>query len=143
MGFRRSQCFAASRTLIQRTEDFGVLTSCSANYCAGATATLTCGATSLAHAVPAPDIEFIYDTTVRKQYSFANTADAISYAHGICDKITGGAGYARILGDVKKDVLPNDEYSANYLISNAVNIYCPAQLWQLRNTAGGYVPPPQ
>jgi hypothetical protein len=53
-----------------------------------------------AHAVPARDIEFIYD-------------------------------------------MPNDEYSANYLISNAVNIYCPAQLCQLRNSAGGYVPPPQ
>src|SRR5882757_6324264 len=86
-------------------------------------ATLSGGATPVAHAVPAPDIEFIYDTTVRKQYSFANTADTISY--------------------VKNDVLPNDEYSANYLISNAVNIYCPAQVWQLRNSAGGYVPPPQ
>ena len=102
---------------------------------------LTGGATQLAHAVPAPDIEFIYDTTVRKQYSFANTADAISYAHGICDKITGGVSYAQVIGDVKDDVRPNDEYSANYLISNAVNIYCPAQLWQLRNSAGGYVPP--
>jgi hypothetical protein len=106
-------------------------------------ATLGGGATPLAHAVPAPDIEFIYDTTVRKQYSFANTADAISYAHGICDKITGGASYGQVIGDVKNDVRPNDEYSANYLISNAVNIYCPAQLWQLRNSAGGYVPPPQ
>ena len=107
------------------------------------TATFCGSATPLAGAVPAPDIEFIYDTTVRKQYSFANTADAISYAHGICDKITGGTGYAKVIGDVKNDVQPNDEYSANYLISNAVNIYCPAQLWQLRNTAGGYVPPPQ
>jgi hypothetical protein len=106
-------------------------------------ATLTGGATPLAHAVPAPDIEFIYDTTVRKQYSFANTADAISYAHGICDKITGGTSYAQVIGDVKNDVLPNNEYSANYLISNAVNIYCPAQLWRLRNSTGGYVPPPQ
>jgi hypothetical protein len=106
-------------------------------------AALIGGATPLAHAVPAPDIEFIYDTTVRKQYSFANTADAISYAHGICGKITGGASYAQVIGDVKNDVRPNDEYSANYLISNAVNIYCPAQLWQLRNSAGGYVPPPQ
>ena len=77
------------------------------------TATFCCGATPLAHAVPAPDIEFIYDTTVRKQYSFANTADAISYAHGICDKITGGASYGKVIGDVKNDVLPNDEYSAN------------------------------
>jgi len=96
-----------------------------------------------AHAVPAPDIEFTYDTTVRKQYSFANTTDAIAYAHGICDKITGGASYGQVIGDVKNDVLPNDEYSANYLISNAVNIYCPAQLWQLRKTAGSYVAPPQ
>jgi hypothetical protein len=105
-------------------------------------AMLTAGV-PLAHAVPAPDIEFIYDTTVRKQYSFANTADAISYAHGICDKITAGAGYAQVIGDVKNDVRPNDEYSANYLISNAVNIYCPAQIWQLRNSAGSYVAPPQ
>lgn len=100
-------------------------------------------ATPVAQAVPAPDIEFIYDTTVRKQYSFANTTEAINYAHGICDKITGGASYGQVIGDVKRDVLPNDEYSANYLISNAVNIYCPAQLWQLRNSAGRYVPPPE
>ena len=105
-------------------------------------ATFFGGGTPMAHAVPAPDIEFIYDTTVRKQYSFANTTDAINYAHGICDKITRGASYAQVIGDVKNDVLPNDEYSANYLISNAVNIYCPAQLWQLRNSAGRYAPPP-
>jgi hypothetical protein len=43
-----------------------------------------------AHAVPAPDVEFIYDITVRRQYSFANSAEAISYAHGICDKISNG-----------------------------------------------------
>ncbi|WIM89339.1 DUF732 domain-containing protein [Candidatus Mycobacterium wuenschmannii] len=105
-------------------------------------AVIACVATPVARAVPAPDIEFIYDTTVRKQYSFANTTEAIDYAHGICNKITGGAGYGQVIGDVKRDVLPNDEYSANYLISNAVNIYCPAQLWQLRNSAGTYVPPP-
>jgi hypothetical protein len=107
------------------------------------TTTFCGGGTPLARAVPAPDIEFIYDTTVRKQYSFPNTADAIAYAHNICDKITGGVSYGQVIGDVKKEVQPNDEYSANYLISNAVNIYCPAQLWQLRNSAGSYVPPPQ
>jgi hypothetical protein len=95
-----------------------------------------------AHAVPAPDVEFIYDITVRRQYSFASAADAINYAHGICDKFTNGASYAQVMGDVKNDVRPNDEYAANYLVSNAVNIFCPAQLWQLRNSAGGYVAPP-
>jgi len=68
-------------------------------------AAIFCGSATVlapqAHAVPAPDIEFVYDTTVRKQYSFANTADAISYAHAICDKITGGASYAQVIGDVK------------------------------------------
>lgn len=94
-----------------------------------------------AHAVPAPEVEFIYDITVRRQYSFANAADAINYAHGICDKLANGAGYAQVMGDVKNYVRPNDEYAANYLVSNAVNIFCPAQLWQLRNSAGNYVPP--
>ena len=96
-----------------------------------------------AHAVPAPEVEYLYDITVRRQYSFANAADAINYAHGICDKVSNGASYAQIMGDVKNDVRPDDEFAANYLVSNAVNIFCPAQLWQLRNSAANYVPPPQ
>ena len=96
-----------------------------------------------AHAVPAPEVEYLYDITVRRQYSFANAADAINYAHGICDKVSNGASYAQVMGDVKNDVRPNDEFAANYLVSNAVNIFCPAQLWQLRNSAANYVPPPQ
>ena len=68
-------------------------------------------------------MEYLYDITVRRQYSFANAADAINYAHGICDKVSNGASYAHVMGDVKNDVRPNDEYAANYLVSNAVNIY--------------------
>lgn len=96
-----------------------------------------------AHAVPAPEVEYLYDITVRRQYSFANAADAINYAHGICDKVSNGASYAQVMGEVKDDVRPNDEYAANYLVSNAVNIFCPAQLWQLRSSAAHYVPPSQ
>lgn len=96
-----------------------------------------------AHAAPAPEVEYLYDITVRRQYSFANADDAINYAHGICDKVRHGASYAHVMGDVKNDVRPNDEYAANYLISYAVNLLCPAQLWQLRNSAANYVPPPQ
>ena len=50
-----------------------------------------------AHAVPAPEIEYLYDITVRQQYSFANAADAIGYAHGICDKVSSGASYAQVM----------------------------------------------
>jgi uncharacterized protein DUF732 len=94
-----------------------------------------------AHAAPAPEVEYLYDVTVRRQYSFPT--DAVSYGYGICDKVSHGAGYAQVMGDVKNDVRPNDEFAANYLVSNAVNLFCPAQLWQLRNSAANYVPTPQ
>ena len=36
---------------------------------------------------------------------------------------------------------PNDEQAANYVVAYAVGISCPAQIWQLRDTAAGYRPP--
>jgi Protein of unknown function (DUF732) len=95
------------------------------------------------HAAPAPEVEYLYDITVRRQYSFANATDAINYGYGICDKLSHGASYAQVMADVKNDVRPNDEFAANYLVSYAVNLFCPAQIWQLRNSAGNYVPTPQ
>ncbi|HET9875255.1 MAG TPA: DUF732 domain-containing protein, partial [Mycobacterium sp.] len=97
----------------------------------------------LAHAAPAPEVEYLYDVTVRRQYSFATPADAVNYGHRICDKISQGASYAQLMNEVKNDVRPNDEFATNYLLSNAVNFFCPAQIWQLRNSAANYVPPPQ
>ena len=94
-----------------------------------------------AHAKPAPEVEYMYDVSVRRHYNFPNN-DAIGYGYGICGKVTGGEGYPQIMGDVKKDVTPNDEFAANYLVSYAVDILCPAQIWQLRNSAQGYRPPP-
>lgn len=94
----------------------------------------------LAGAVPAPEVEYMYDIAVRRHYNFPNN-DAIGYGHAICDKVTHGEGYPQVMGDVKSDVSPNDEASANYLVSNAVNILCPEQIWQLRNSAASYQPP--
>ncbi|MCV7236218.1 hypothetical protein BST20_17545 [Mycobacterium branderi] len=94
-----------------------------------------------AHAVPSPDVDYLYNVTVRRAYNFPNN-DPIGYGHTICDKVTGGEGFAQVMGDVKNDVTPNDEYSANYLVSYAVSQYCPEQIWQLRNSAAGYQPPP-
>ena len=95
----------------------------------------------LARAVPGPEVEYTYDVMVRRHYDFPNN-DAIGYGYGICDKVSQGEPYAKVMGDVKGDVAPNDEQSANYLVSNAVGILCPAQIWQLRNSAAGYQPPP-
>jgi hypothetical protein len=97
--------------------------------------------TPVARAVPAPEVEYAYDVVFRRHYDFPDN-DAIGYGYGICDKVRSGEGYPQVIGEVKNDIMPNDEASANYLISNAVGILCPAQISQLRNTAAGYLPPP-
>ncbi len=96
--------------------------------------------TYCAHAAPAPDVEYLYDVAVRRHYNFPNN-DAVGYGHEICDKIGLGENYAHVMGDVKSDVTPNDEFAANYLVSYAVNLLCPEQIWQLRNSAAGYRSP--
>ncbi|MGA5537990.1 DUF732 domain-containing protein [Mycolicibacterium nivoides] len=99
----------------------------------------TFGAAS-AGAVPAAEVEYTYNVVVRRHFDFPNN-DALGYGFGICDKVTRGVSYAAILADVTRDVSPNDETAANYVVSYAVGILCPAQIWQLRNSAAGWVPP--
>ena len=96
----------------------------------------------LAQAAPDPQVEYLYDVAGRRHYDFPNN-DALGYGRGICDKVTRGESYAQVMGDVKSDVTPNDEFAANYLVSYAVNLLCPAQIWQLRNSAAHYRPPAQ
>jgi hypothetical protein len=111
-----------------------------------ALAAVVCGAAQSpvprAHAAPAPEVEYTYDVTVRRHYNFPNDTDALSYGHGICDKVRRGDSYGHVMGDVKSDVTPSDEFAANYLVSYAVNLLCPDLIWQLRNSAAGYRPPP-
>lgn len=93
-------------------------------------------------AVPAPEIEYTYDVTVRRHFDFPNN-DAIGYGYGICDKVTRGEPYDSVMADVKGDVMPRDEQAANYVVANAVGILCPVQIWQSRGSAAHYRPPPQ
>lgn len=94
-----------------------------------------------AHAVPSPEVDYLYNVMVRRHYDFPN-GDAIGYGRGICDKVGSRQSFAQVMNDVKSDVTPSDEYAANYLISYAVSQFCPEQIWQLRNSAAGYQPPP-
>jgi Protein of unknown function (DUF732) len=112
-----------------------------------ATAAVVVGSVTLAlvpraYAAPAPEVEYVYDVMVRRHYNFSNPNEAVDYGHGICDKVSRGESYAQVMGDVKNDIIPNDEFAANYLVSYAVNLLCPAQIWQLRNSAAHYQPPP-
>ena len=93
-----------------------------------------------AHGAPAPEVEYVYDVAVRRHYNFPNN-DALGYGQGICHKVSQDESYGQIMSDVKNDVAPNDEFAANYLVSYAVNLLCPAEIWQLRNSAARYQPP--
>lgn len=93
-----------------------------------------------AAAVPGPEVEYVYNVIVRRHFDFPNN-DAISYGFGICDKVGRGVIYADVMRDVRTDVFPNDLNAANYVVSNAVGILCPALIPALRNSAAGYRPP--
>jgi hypothetical protein len=118
-------------------------TSLTASIAAAAIGGAMQGLAPQAHAAPAPEVEYVYDVMVRRQYNFSNPGEAINYGYGICGKIGRGEGYAQVMGEVKADVVPNDEFAANYLVSYAVNLLCPAQIWQLRNSAAHYQPSTQ
>src|ERR1700687_5532355 len=81
-------------------------------------------------------VAYLVNVTVRPGYNFANADAALSYGHGLCDKVSQGRSYAQVMGDVKADFNTADEYQASYLISQAVNELCPVLIWQLRNSAG-------
>jgi hypothetical protein len=86
-------------------------------------------------------VAFLVNVTVRPGYNFSNGDAALTYGHGICDRVAQGRTYAGVIGDVKADFRTSDDYQASYLISQAVKELCPALIWQLRNSAAHYRPP--
>ena len=96
----------------------------------------------LAPCARADVVAYLVNVHVRPGYNFPNAQAALDYGYGICDKVSAGRGYAQVMDDVKADFNTSDEYQASYLISQAVNELCPAQIWQLRNSAAHYRPPP-
>ena len=97
---------------------------------------------SLAPSVRADQVAYLVNVTVRPGYNFPNAQAALDYGYGVCDKISAGRGYPQIMGDVKADFNTSDEFQASYLISQAAQELCPALIWQLRNSAAHYRPPP-
>jgi len=96
----------------------------------------------LAPCARADVVAYLVNVHVRPGYNFPNADAALGYGYGICDKVSAGHTYAQVMGEVKADFETSDEYQASYLINQAVNELCPAQIWQLRNSAAHYRPPP-
>ena len=95
-----------------------------------------------APAVRADVVAYLVNVQVRPGYNFPNADAALAYGNGICDKVAQGHPFAQVMGDVRGDFGTSDDYQASYLISQAVNELCPAQVWQLRNSAAHYQSPP-
>jgi len=90
----------------------------------------------------ADNLGYLVNVTVRPGYNFANADQALAYGYGVCDKIASGRTYAQLVGDIKADFNTSDEFQASYLISQSAQELCPAQIWQLRQSAAGYVAAP-
>lgn len=87
-------------------------------------------------------VAYLLNVTVRPGYNFANADQALAYGNGVCDKIGAGQPFAQIVGDINNDFNTSDEFQASYLISQAAQELCPAMIWQLRQSAAHYQPPP-
>ncbi|WP_176561127.1 DUF732 domain-containing protein [Mycobacterium neglectum] len=106
-------------------------------------AALATAATTIGLAPPAgaDTVAYLVNVHVRPGYNFPNAEAAIGYGNTICDRVATKMGYAQLVDQVKADFHTTDYYQGAYLINQAVNELCPAQIWQLRQSAGGYTIP--
>ncbi|MCV7172391.1 DUF732 domain-containing protein [Mycobacterium manitobense] len=105
-----------------------------------ATAVMGVGVTTAGPA-GADAVGYLVNVTVRPGYNFPNADAALAYGRGICDEIAAHRPYAQIIADIRADFRSTDEYQAAYLVNQAAGELCPAQIWQLRNSAAHYRPP--
>ena len=108
---------------------------------AGLALAMLCAIGGLSPATPAASadaVAYLVNVTVRPGYNFASAEHALSYGRGVCGKIAAGTPYAQLIADVQTDFRTSAEFAASYLITQAANELCPAQIWQLRESAAGY-----
>ncbi|HEX5142731.1 MAG TPA: DUF732 domain-containing protein [Mycobacterium sp.] len=108
--------------------------------------TLVVGALTVAAAVgaapiaSADQIGYIVNVTVRPTYNFPNAQAALDYGYGLCGRIENKDSYTDMAAQIKRDFNTDDELTVSYLLSQAAQELCPAQTWQLRQSAAGYTP---
>lgn len=96
---------------------------------------------TLAPAAQADQLGYLINVTVRPVYHFANADAALGYGYSMCDRLAAGEGYPQLAESIRRDFDTRDEFSVSYLLSQSTQELCPAQIWQLRQTAGGYRAP--
>jgi hypothetical protein len=96
---------------------------------------------ALAPAAQADQLGYLINVTVRPVYHFANADAALGYGYSMCDRLAAGEGYPQLAESIRNDFDTRDEFTVSYLLSQSTQELCPAQIWQLRQTAGGYRAP--
>lgn len=86
-------------------------------------------------------LAYLLNVFARPGYHFADSAEALAYGYGICDRIDRGDRYESMIANIKSDMETSDTYQATYLIGQAANELCPGLIWQLRKSAEHYTPP--
>jgi hypothetical protein len=106
-------------------------------------AALATAATAVSPAPPAAadTVAYLVNVHVRPGYNFPNADAAIGYGTTICDRVATKMSYSQLVDQVQADFHTTDYYQGAYLINQAVNELCPAQIWQLRQSAAGYTLP--
>jgi hypothetical protein len=106
-----------------------------------ASLTTAAATVALAPTASADTVAYLVNVHVRPGYNFPNADAAIGYGNTICDRVAGKMSYAQLVDQVTGDFRTTDYYQGAYLINQAVNELCPAQIWQLRQSAAGYTLP--
>jgi hypothetical protein len=83
-------------------------------------------------------VAYLVNVHVRPGYNFPNADAAIGYGNTVCDRVAAKMSYTELVNQVKADFHTSDYYQGAYLINQAVNELCPAQIWQLRESAAGF-----
>ena len=122
------------RSLSHRTLLAGVFLACPALFGVASAIGIPCARADV--------VAYLVNVHVRPGYNFPNADAALSYGYGICDKVAAGRAFPEVMADVRADFNTSDDYQALYLITQAANELCPAQIWQLRNSAAHYRSPP-
>jgi hypothetical protein len=100
----------------------------------------TTGLLTTAQPAHADTVGYLVNVTVRPGYNFPNADAALAYGFRVCDQINSGVSYSQLVNNLKTDFSTSDEFQASYLISQSAQELCPAAIWQLRQSAAGYVP---
>jgi hypothetical protein len=95
-----------------------------------------CAGGILATAAPssADTVGYLVNVTVKPGYTFANADQALGYGYGWCDQIAAGTPYRVMAERIRTDFATTDDHLVSYLLSQAAQELCPAQIWQLRHS---------